>query len=86
MIGRLENSFPPSVTRTMLYRVVGWLLRLYVASLLVVGVYSLLWILEIAGLLPGRWLSTVWIGIATMGSIFLILLIPLYYAARSNER
>lgn len=86
MIGRLEDSFPPSVTRTTLYRVVGWLLRVYVASLLVVGIYSLLWVLEIAGMLPGRWLSTVWIGIAAMGSVFLVLSLPLYYAARSNDR
>lgn len=86
MIGRLEDSFPPAVTKTTLYRVVGWLLRAYVVSLGIVGVYSLLWLLEVAGTLPGRWLSTVWLGIAAMGTIFLILLFPLYYAARSSDR
>ncbi|WP_254764420.1 hypothetical protein [Natrinema marinum] len=86
MIGRLENSLPPAVTKSTLYRVVGWLFRAYVASLVILGVYSLLWVLELAGVLPGRWLSTAWIGIAAMGSIFLILLAPLYYAARSTDR
>lgn len=86
MIGRLEDSLPPAVTKTTLYRVAGWLLRAYVASLVIVGIYSLLWVLEVAGVLPGRWLSTAWVGIAAMGSIFLILLIPLYYAARANDQ
>lgn len=86
MIGHLEDSFPPAVTKTTLYRIVGWLLRVYVVSLLVVGVYSLLWVLEVAGMLPGRWLSTVWLGVAAMGAIFLILLIPLYYTARSTDQ
>ncbi|SEP81352.1 hypothetical protein [Natrinema salaciae] len=86
MIGRLEDPVPPSVAKTTLYRVAGWLLRAYVATLLVVGVYSLLWLLEIAGMLPGRWLSTVWIGIAAMGAVFLVLSLPLYYAARTTDR
>nr|WP_254525369.1 hypothetical protein [Natrinema caseinilyticum] len=86
MIGRFEDPFRPSVTRTTLYRVVGWLLWVYVVSLLVVGVYSVLWIFEIAGVLPGRWLSTAWIGVPAIGSVFLVLLIPLYYAGRSNDR
>ncbi|MDF9746795.1 hypothetical protein [Natrinema salsiterrestre] len=86
MIGRFEESLPPSVTKTTLYRVVGWLLRAYLAIVLVAGVYSLLWVLEIAGVFPERWLSTVWIGIVAMGSVFLILALPLYYAARSTDR
>jgi len=53
MIGYLDDSFPPAVTKTTLYRIVGWILQVYVASLLIVGVYSLLWILEVAGMLPG---------------------------------
>ncbi|WP_226042147.1 hypothetical protein [Natrinema sp. DC36] len=86
MIGHLEDSFPPAVTTTTLYRIVGWLLRVYVASLLIVGVYSLLWVLEVAGMLPVRWLSTVWLGVAATGVLFLILLVPLYYVARSTDR
>lgn len=86
MIGRLEDPIPPAVAKTTLYRAAGWLLRVYVISLGIVGVYSLLWLLEVAGMLPGRWLSTVWICIAAMGSIFLVLLIPLYFAARSTDR
>ncbi|WP_408958448.1 hypothetical protein [Natrinema sp. 74] len=86
MLGCLEDSFPPAVTKTTLYRIAGWLLRAYVAGLAILGVYSLLWVLEIAGVFPSRWLSTAWIGIAAMGSIFLVLSFPLYYAARSTER
>lgn len=86
MNGYLDDSFPPAVTKTTLYRIVGWLLRVYVASLLIVGVYSLLWILELAGMLPGRWLSTVWLGVAATGVVFLILLVPLYYVARATDR
>lgn len=86
MISRFEESFPPSVTKTTLYRVAGWLLRAYLASVLIAGIYSLLWVLEIAGLFPERWLSTVWIGIVAMGSVFLVLSLPLYYAARSTDR
>lgn len=84
MIGRFE-AFPPAVTKTSLYRVVDRLLQVYVASLLIVGVYSLLWILEVAGMLPGRWLSTVWLGVAATGVLFLILLVPLYYVARGTS-
>ncbi|WP_226006927.1 hypothetical protein [Natrinema salinisoli] len=86
MIGRFEESLPPSVTKTTLYRVVGWLLRAYLATVLVAGIYSLLWVLEIAGMFPERWLSTVWIGIVAMGAVFLVLALPLYYAARSTDR
>lgn len=81
-----ENYFPPRVTKTTLYRVVGWGLRLYVTLLLVVGGYSLLWTLELAGLVPEAWLSTIWIGIAVMGSLFLVLLVPLFYVSRSTTR
>lgn len=83
---RLEDAVPPAVATTTLYRVAGWLLRAYVVCVLVVGVYSLLWVLEIAGMLPGRLLSTVWLGIAAMGTVFVVLSLPLYYAARSTDR
>ena len=85
MIGRLETALPPRVTKTTLYRVAGWLLRVYVASLIVVGGYSLLWVLEVAGMLPSRVLSTAWIGVAAIGGLFLVLLVPLYYRARTAE-
>jgi len=86
MSNLLETALPPRVTKTTLYRVAGWLLRVYIASLVVVGGYSLLWVLEVAGMLPGRVLSTVWIGIAATGALFLVLLVPLYYTARAAER
>ena len=82
----LEEYVPPRVTKTTLYRVVGWGLRCYVVALLVVGCYSLLWILDVAGLVPEAWLSAVWIAIAVMGSLFLVLLIPLFYASRPANR
>ncbi|MBZ6493938.1 hypothetical protein [Natrinema longum] len=86
MSGRFQASLPASVTKTTLYRAVGWLFRAYVASLLVVGGYSLLWILEIAGMLPAHLLSTAWIGMAAMGVVFLVISLPLYYAARTADR
>lgn len=85
MIGTLETMLPPQVTKTTLYRVVGWLLRVYVVSLGIVGVYSFLWVLEVAGMLPGHVLSTAWLGVAGIGLLFLVLLIPLYYRARTVE-
>ena len=81
----LEDALPPRVTKTTLYRVVGWGLRCYVDMVLVVGCYSLLWILDVAGLIPESWLSAVWIAIAVMGSLFLVLLIPLFYTSRSSR-
>ncbi|MFP8953039.1 hypothetical protein ACLI4Z_08725 [Natrialbaceae archaeon A-arb3/5] len=86
MIGVFHDRFPAAVTKTTLYHVVRLGLRLYVASLLIAGVYSTLWVAEIAGLIPETLLSTIWIGIAVMGSLFLVLLIPLFYTSRSNSR
>ncbi|NUB92536.1 hypothetical protein HTZ84_04345 [Haloterrigena sp. SYSU A558-1] len=82
----LEDALPPRVTKTTLYRVVGWGLRWYVLTVLVVGCYSLLWVLDLAGLVSESWLSTVWIAIAVMGTLFLVLLIPLFYTSRSSTR
>lgn len=82
----LEEHVPAQVTKTTLYHVVGWGLRLYVCSLVVVSGYSLLWVLELAGVVPEAWLSTIWIAIAVMGCLFLVLLVPLFYSARSSNR
>ncbi|RQG90414.1 hypothetical protein [Natrarchaeobius chitinivorans] len=86
MIGALEKRLPPEVTKTTLYHVVRLGLRLYVASLLIAGAYSVLWIADVAGLVPEALLSAIWIAIAVMGSLFLVLLIPLFYASRSSRR
>ncbi|ELZ09608.1 hypothetical protein C478_15552 [Natrinema thermotolerans DSM 11552] len=85
MIEGLEDALPPAVTRATLYRIAGWLLRLYVAGCLLLGSYSLLWVLEVGGVLPDRWLSTAWIGIAGLGSVFLAFAIPLFYLARGAD-
>ncbi|ELY45381.1 hypothetical protein [Natronorubrum tibetense] len=74
------------MTKTTLYHVVGWGLRLYVCSLVVVGGYSLLWVLKLAGVVPETWPSAIWIGSAVMGCLFLVLLVPLFYSARSSAR
>ncbi|GAB3035041.1 hypothetical protein [Natronobiforma cellulositropha] len=76
----------PRPTRTHLYHVVGLGLRLYVASLVIVGLYSLLWLAEIAGYVDERTLGAIWLAIAAMGTVFLVLLIPLYYTSRSGAR
>ena len=82
----LEEYVPPRITKTALYRVVGWTLRIYVLALLIVGGYSVLWALEVAGLVPEVWLSAIWIAIAVMGCLFLVLLVPLFYSTRSTNR
>ncbi len=83
---RLEELVPPQVTKTTLYHVVGWGLRLYVCSLVVVGAYSLLRVLKLAGVVPETWPSAIWIGSAVIGCLFLVLLVPLFYSARSSAR
>ena len=84
MIERLDEAFPPAVTKTTLYHVVRFGLRVYVAVLLGIGTYSVFWLADVAGLLPDQLLSTIWIGIAVMGSIFLVLLVTLYCTAQST--
>ncbi|WP_339103249.1 hypothetical protein [Haloterrigena salinisoli] len=82
----LEDVRPPRVTKTALYRVVGWGLRCYVATVPLVGCDSVRWVLDVAGLVPGAWLSTVWIAIAVTGALFLVPSLPLFYASRSSTR
>ena len=79
-----DLSLPPRpwVTKTRLYHVVGWGLRIYVACLLVVGAYSVLWLAEVAGYLDERTLAIIWLAVAGMGTAFLVLLIPHYYSSR----
>ncbi|ELY57522.1 hypothetical protein [Natronolimnohabitans innermongolicus] len=81
----LESALSQRVTKTTLYRVVGWGLRCYVASLLIVGSYSLLWTLELAGVVSETWLSVIWTAIAAMGALFLVLLLPLFYSSQSTK-
>ncbi|QSW99204.1 hypothetical protein [Haloterrigena alkaliphila] len=81
----LDDHLPPRLTKTALYRVVGLGLRCYVAAVVVVGCYSLLWTLEVAGVVPDAWLSVIWIAIAVMGCLFLVLLVPLFYVSRSTR-
>ncbi|MFC4541203.1 hypothetical protein ACFO5R_04595 [Halosolutus amylolyticus] len=86
MIGVLDEYLPERITKTTLYHIVRWGLRIYIVSLLVIGAYSLLWVAELAGIIPEAWLSTIWIAIAAMGTVFLVLLIPLFYTTRSTKR
>ena len=81
-------EFPdrPWLTKRRLYHVIGWGLRTYVACLFVVGLYSLLWIAEVAGYLDERTLAAIWLAIAGMGTAFLVLLIPLFYTSRKKAR
>lgn len=73
-------------TKTNLYYIVGYGLRLYVTCLTVAGVYSLLWVLELAGYLNETTIAAIWLAIAAMGTVFLVLLIPLFYSSRSDRR
>lgn len=73
-------------TKTHLYYIVGYGLRLYITCLTVAGVYSLLWVLELAGYLNETTIAAIWLAIAAMGTVFLALLIPLFYSSRSDRR
>lgn len=73
-------------TKADLHRAVGYCLRLYVATLVVLGGYSLLWLLEIAGYLDERTLATIWLAVVGMGAAFLLVVVPLFYASRSTQR
>lgn len=53
--------------RQRLYTAVGLGLRMYIAALGVVGLYSLLWLLELSGYLASDTLATIWLAIAGMG-------------------
>ena len=86
MIGLLDSYFPDQVTKTTLYHAARLLFRIYIVSLILVGAYSLLWLAEVAGVIPEAWLSAIWIAIAAMGSVFLVLLVPLFYTTRSTKR
>lgn len=81
----LELPSRPWATKTRLYTVVGWGLRIYVACLLVVGLYSVLWLAEIAGYLDEQTLAVIWVAVAAMGTAFLVLLIPLFYSSRMRS-
>ncbi|MFP9193967.1 hypothetical protein [Natronosalvus vescus] len=73
-------------SKTLLYHLTGLAFRIYVTVVIVAGLYSLLWVLEIAGYLDQRIIATIWVSIAAMGTVFLVLLIPLYWSNRSNQR
>lgn len=81
---RLPRVTRRSVSRVV-YRAVGYGLRLYVACLVAVGVYSALWLAEIAGYLDERTLTTIWFAVAGMGVAFLVLLVPLFYSSRAGR-
>ncbi|WP_312910385.1 hypothetical protein [Natronosalvus caseinilyticus] len=79
-----HTSLIPS--KTALYHAAGLFLRVYITIVIVTTVYSLLWLLEIAGYLDEQIIGVIWISIAAMGSVFLVLLIPLYWSSRSKSR
>lgn len=86
MISRLDDCMSPAVTKTTLYHVVRLGLRVYIVALLVAGGYSLLWLAEFADIMPERLVSMIWIAIAVMGTLFLVLLIPLFCVSQSSDR
>jgi len=61
-------------------------LRIYVTCVLVAGLYSVLWLAEIAGYLDERIIGVIWLSIAAMGVAFLVLLLPMYWSKRSRRR
>ncbi|MFC6769556.1 hypothetical protein [Natrinema soli] len=77
------SSNPPAVTKTTLYRVVGWILRRQSAGRRRLqspvsprGRRHASRALAVDGVL----------GVAATGVLFLILLVPLYYVARATDR
>lgn len=86
MAQQLDDRFPAGISMTTLYHVVRLGFRLYVATIVLVSIYSLFWLAELAGLIPEGLLSAIWIAVAVMGAVFLILLVALFYGARSSSR
>jgi len=86
MRGQYDAEVPPNVAKTTLYHIARLWFRLYIGSLLVVSGLSLIWIADLTGFVPSEFISVVWIGIAVMGLLFLLLLVPLYRATRRTER
>ncbi|MCU4752811.1 hypothetical protein OB919_12635 [Halobacteria archaeon AArc-curdl1] len=80
---RYEQFIP---SKTHLYHLTGLLFRIYITVVVVVSLYSLMWVLEVAGYLDERIIATIWIAIAAMGTVFLVLLIPMYWSSRSKNR
>ena len=76
----------PSVTKTRMYYLVSYAVRAYMAIVILAGIYSAFWLLEVAGYLDQRILGAVWIAIVSMGISFLVLLIPMLYYTRSDSR
>lgn len=78
------TQFIPS--KTHLYHLTGLLFRIYITVVIITSLYSLMWVLEVAGYLDERVIATIWIAIAAMGTVFLVLLIPMYWSSRSKNR
>jgi len=75
----------PFENRT-LYRALHYGLQAYIACLAVFGLYSVLWLAEIAGHLERTTVGVIWLGIAGMGALFLVLLVPVFLSSRTETR
>lgn len=79
-----RSKYLPS--KAQVYHTIGFVFRVYVGLLLLTSIYSIFWLLEIAGYLDEQMLTAIWIAIAAMGVVFVVLLAPLYYSSRSKKR
>lgn len=86
MSQQLNDRISTVGTRTTLYHALRIGLRLYVATVVLVSVYSVFWLAELAGLVPERLLSMIWIAVTVMGVVFVVILAALFYGSRSSTR
>ena len=64
---------------------IRWIYRTWMACVLLVAVFTVLWSFEAAGVITRGMLSAVWIGIIAIGIAFLALLIPVAILTYRNS-
>jgi len=66
----------------VIYKFIHYGVRVYMACLGVAAVYSTLWAAQIAGYLERTTVGMIWVGIAAMGAVFLVILLPVFFTSR----
>ena len=64
--------------KQVVYFLIRWIYRTWIACVTLVGVFTTLWLLEIAGMIGRDTLGTVWLGIIALGLTLLLVLIPIW--------
>jgi len=71
----------PAESRAI-YKFIHYGVRVYMTCLAIAAVYSTLWAAQIAGYLERTTVGMIWLGIAGMGALFLVILLPVFFSSR----